>query len=133
MTLQEGAPLHPVVAFDFGLANLAASETDTAVPAIGAIVSTVLMPKSGYIVGYAINKSAAHTAGSLDFDITVSGTSRKTIAADTTGVFGTIPEPGAPFSAGDTIGVTYTSDANLDATTVDVNVTVYVMLRNFAF
>lgn len=130
---QESAPRHPVVVFQFALANLAASQTGTDIPIPGGVVPTYLMPNAGYIVGYSINKSAAHTAGSLDFDLEIGGTSTLTIAADTSSVYGKLNVPDEPFAAGDALGVTYTSDANLDATTVDVVVSVFVVFENFDF
>ncbi|MGB1285058.1 MAG: hypothetical protein ACPG7F_00880 [Aggregatilineales bacterium] len=121
----------PQHTFNFALANLAASQTATDIPIPGGVVNTYLLPKGGYIVGYAINKSAAHGAGSLDFDIELDGTSTITIAADTTSEYATINAPDEPFSAGQTLGVTYTSDGSLSATTVDVAVTVYVMFEGW--
>lgn len=124
---------HPTIALQFALADLADSQTGTAVPILGAVVATYKMPCAGYIVGYAINKSASHSAGSLDFDLTVNGTSTLTIAADTASTSALLNAPDEPFAAGDTIGVTYTSDGDLEANTVDVGVTVYVVLTNFNF
>lgn len=122
-----------VVKFSFALANLADSQTATDIPIPGAVLNTYLMPYAGYVVAYAINKSAAHSAGSLDFDIEIGGTSTLTIAADTESVYKALNVPDEPFSAGDTLGVTYTSDANLEANTVDVQVDVYVVFRDMNF
>lgn len=121
----------PQHAYQFALANIAASQTATDVPVVGGVANTYLLPKSGYICGYAINKSAAHTAGSLDFDIELDGTSTLTIAADTTSVYSTIEAPDEPVAAGETLGVTYTTDASTDPATVDVIVTVYVMFNDW--
>jgi hypothetical protein len=121
----------PIHAFEFALANLADSQTATVVPILGGVINTYLMPLAGCIVGYAINKSAAHSAGSLDFDLTLDGTSTLTIEADTSSVYKTIEYGNEPFGAGQTLGVTYTSDANLEANTVDVGVTIYVLFNEF--
>lgn len=121
----------PQIAYQFALANLAASQTATDVPVPGGVVNTYLLPVGGYIVGYAINKSAAHGAGSLDFDIELDGTSTLTIEADTTSEYATINAPDEPFSTGQALGVTYTSDGSLSATTVDIVVTVFVMFEGW--
>lgn len=124
----------PIVAFHFSLANLAVSQTDTAVPIPGAVTERYAMPKGGYIVGYSAHLTAAITAGSLDIDITINTTSTKTIAIDTaaTTEFGdTVEVPNEPFSALDTLGVDYTSDASLAPVTSDLVVTVFVMFEDF--
>lgn len=121
------ATRYNVIKFSFSESNLAASETGTAIPAVGADIDTYQLPYSGWIVGYSINKSAAHTAGSLDFDLEIDGTSTLTIAADTASVYAELTVGDEPFSAGSTLGVTYTSDASLEAVTVDVVIDVYVI------
>lgn len=123
----------PIVAYQFALANIADSQTGTAVPIAGGVLNTYLMPKAGCIVGYAINYSAALSAGSTDFDLTINGTSTLTIAADTVSVSKVLTEGQEPFAAGDTLGVTYTTDGNVEANTVDVVVTVFVVLYNFDY
>lgn len=129
---QENMPTSkPIIKFSFALADLADSQTGTAIPALGAVVPTYVMPLAGCIVGYSINKSASHSAGSLDFDLTVAGTSTLTIAADTTDVYSLIEYGNEPFAAGDALGVTYTSDGNLEANTVDVIIDVYVLFSEF--
>lgn len=124
---------HNVVKFSFSEANLAASQTNTDIPVLGADHTDYLLPFDGFIVGYAIRKSAAHGAGSLDFDINISGTSTLTIAADTTEVYASLNVPDEPFSAGAYLGVDYTSDENLSATTVDVVIDIYVLFRDMNF
>lgn len=116
----------------FSEANLAVSQTATAIPVVGADANSYGTITKGYIVGYSFEKSAAHSAGSLDFDITVNGTSVKTLAADTVSIEGLIPVPDLPFAAGDAIGVTYTSDENLLATTVDVVVQIVIVYTEFS-
>lgn len=132
--LQEGLPTSsPIVKFSFSEADLAATQTATDIPIVGADLNTYLMPADGFIVGYAINKTAAHSAGSLDFDIEINGTSTLTIPADTTSVRSLLEVPDEPFAAGDTLGVTYTSDGSLSAETVDVGVDIYVVFTDFNF
>ena len=133
MLQEQIAVKHSQHSYQFSIANLAVSQTGTDIPVLGAVMNTYLMPKDGYIVGYSIGKSAAHTAGSLDFDIEVGGSSTLTIAADTASVYKTLDTPNEPFSAGDTIGVTYTSDGSLLAVTVDVVVTIFVVFKDFEF
>lgn len=131
ITQERMATSKPIVKFSFSLADLAASQTGTAIPVLGGLINGYLMPLAGCIVGYSINKSAAHGAGSLDFDITVAGTSTLTIAADTTSVYATVEYGDEPFSAGDALGVTYTSDGSLSAITVDVVIDIYVLFVDF--
>lgn len=119
--------------YEFALANLADSQTGTAVPILGGVLNTYILPKNGFIVGYAITKSAAHSAGSLDFDLVLNSTSTLTIAADTTSVYKVLEVPNEPFTAGQTLSVTYTSDGNLEANTVDVGVSVFVVFTDFDF
>jgi len=127
------SPQHPFV---FALADLAASQTGTSIPIPGGVVNEYVLPKDGFVVGYGIFKSAANTGGSLGFDITINGTSTATISADTastTEFYGTYEVPNEVFSAGDTLGVTYTTDASHAPTTQDVGVVVYVVFRDWNF
>lgn len=133
MTQENMPTTSPIIKFTFALADLADSQTGTAIPAVGNIVPTYLMPVAGFIVGYSINKSASHSAGSLDFDLTIGGTSTLTIAADTTDVYKLLEVPNEPFAAGAVLGVTYTSDGDLEANTVDVLIDVYVVFTGFEF
>jgi hypothetical protein len=133
MLQEQIAITNNVVKYEFALANLADSQTATDVPALGGVVPTYLLPFDGYVVGYAINKSAAHSAGSVDFDIEIDGTSTLTIAADTASVYGSLETPDEPFNAGTTLGVTYTTDENVEANTVDVIVSVFVVFTEVRF
>lgn len=131
----QAATTSPIIALHFALANLAASETGTAVPVLGGVVNTAAVPKGGAVVGYGIQLSETVTAGSLDIDITVDGTSVQTIAADvasTTEFGGTIEFNNAAFSALDSIGVTYTTDGSFTPATADIGVTVYIMMEDFS-
>ena len=126
----------PTMKYTFALANLAAAQTGIAVPIQGGVIDTFVMPKGGYIVGYAVNKSAATSAGATAIDITVAGTSTKTVnigTASTTKFYAVLPVPDEPFSAGDLLGVTYTTDADHAPTTQDIVVDVFVEFRDFTF
>lgn len=123
----------PIIPYQFALADLADSQTATVVPTVGAVTNGYILPLSGHIVGYAITKSAAHSAGSLDFDLTLDGTSTLTIAADTASTYALIESGNEPFAAGQVLTVTYTSDGNVEANTVDVTVTVFVVFHEFNF
>lgn len=137
MSAMERTPTSkPTMRYSYALANLAASQTATVVPILGGVVNTYAMPKAGYIVGYSVNKSAATSAGNTDIDITVGGTSIKTIAVDTasTTVFtGEMPLPSHYFTTGSIIGVTYTTDADHLPTTQDIVVDVFVVLFDYNF
>lgn len=124
---------HPTIKYSFALANIADSQTGTAVPILGGVLNAHIMPLNGSIVGYAINYSAALSAGSTDFDLLVAGASTLTIAADTVSVYKTLNEGDEPFAAGQTLSVTYTTDGNVEANTVDVVVDVFVCFRDFEF
>jgi hypothetical protein len=122
----------PEMQYQFAKADLAATQTATVVPILGGVVNTYAMRRAGYIVGYAVNKSAATSAGTTAIDITVNGTSVKTISIDTasTTVFrGSMPRPALRFAAGDTLGVTYTTDGSHAPTTQDIVVEVDVLFE----
>jgi hypothetical protein len=127
------AVAHPMHRYSFAIANIQDSQTGTAVPILGGVVNTHIMPLGGYIVGYAINYSASLSAGSTDFDLLVAGTSTLTIAADTASAYALINVPNEPFSAGQTLGVSYTTDGDVEANTVDAVVDVFVVFRDFNF
>lgn len=136
MVQEKIAISRPIIAYDFALANLAATQTGTAVPVPGGVLATYLLPNAGYVVGYAANLSAAFSAGSADIDITINGTSIRTIAIDTastTKYAARFPIPAEPFAASSTLGVTYTTDGSASPTTNDLVVTVFVVLEDFTF
>lgn len=124
----------PTIPYVYEIANMASSQTDTDINIAGGLTATYAMPLNGSIVGYAIQLSGAVSAGSLEFDIEVNGTSTATIETDTasTTEFYDLYEYGTePFVAGDSIGVTYTSDGSLDPETIDANVVLFVIFEQF--
>lgn len=137
MSVQEQIAIsRPTVAYQFALANLAATQTGTAIPIPGGVIATYLLPNAGYVVGYAANLSAAFTAGSADIDITINGTSIRTIAIDTastTKYAARFPIPDEFFAASSTLGVTYTTDGSADPITSDIVVTVFVVFEDYTF
>lgn len=137
MSAMERTPTSkPTMRYSFALANLAATQTGIAVPILGGVLNTYAMPKGGYVVGYSVCKSAATSAGNTDVDITIAGTSIKTIAVDTasTTVFtGEMPMPAHYFTAGAILGVTYTTDGDHAPTTQDIVVDVFVVLFDYNF
>lgn len=133
MVQENIAVMQPIIKYSFALADIADSQTGTAVPILGGAVNRYIMPKAGSIVAYAINYSATLSAGSTDFDLLINGTSTLTIAADTVSVYKVLTEGVEPFSAGQTLGVSYTTDANVEANTVDVVVDVFVCFKEFDF
>lgn len=133
MVQERIAITQPTVKYSFALANIADSQTGTAVPILGGVLNAYIMPLNGSIVGYAINYSASLSAGSTDFDLLVAGSSTLTIEADTVSVYKIIPEGVEPFAAGQTLAVSYTTDGNVEANTVDVVVDVFVVFKDFDF
>lgn len=133
-TQEQLATKQPTIQYSFALANLAASATDVDIPILGGVVPTYAMPLGGCVVGYSINRSAAPTGGLLDIDIEIEGASVFTLTLNTTATlqhyalfeFGTYR-----FAASDTLGCTYTSDANLTAETTDAVVTLFVIFEDF--
>jgi hypothetical protein len=122
---------YQIVPLTFALVDLADSQTATAVPVAGAsTVATHATPFSGWIRGYVIRHSAAATAGVLTFAITVGGTTIgvtiNAATASTVTFRGNFGREQYRFATGALIGVTYTSDANLEPNTMDTHVTVLV-------
>jgi hypothetical protein len=124
----------PIVAFDFALANLAASQTDTAVPVVGGVANAHAAVKAGSIVGYSITLSAAFSDGVVSVALQSGGSDAVEVSidtAETTEFVGTFEYGDYPFAAGDTLSVTYTSDGDATPTTSDMIVRVYVMFEDF--
>ena len=122
---------HQVVPVVFGVANLAADQTDVQLKDSTGQVEGVSMPFGGVIVGLSIDTTAAATAGELTVGVTKGGTEVAattqtiTTATASTAVFDRIA---VPFAAGDKIGVEISTTAAWDATTADLSVTVFCAL-----
>ena len=121
----------PFAEYTFSLANLAATQTDTVIPANGGVVDTHVMWKKGCIVGYTVQLSAAITAGTLISEVFVAGADNgidiTMDTASTTEFTGSFEYGDYPFAAGATLGVAYTSDGSLAPTTSDALITLIVM------
>lgn len=137
MQTEKIAIAYPTMSYAYALANLAATQTDTAVPVLGGVASNHVALFDGYVVALTGVLSAAITAGTLSFDFSIDGTAQavdKTLAtAATTEYVYKFRIGQYPFSAGDTLGVTYTSNGSLDPTTSDLIAVLYVVYRGEAF
>lgn len=132
MTQERIAVTHNVVRLSFTLANIQASQDDTAVPrdANGDIYEALW---DGYILGMVVQLSAAKTGGTLEFNPAIAGSSHAegvTVGATNTEWTATWEAHAVPFNAGDSLGVNYTSNGSFTPTTADVNVDLYVMFEN---
>lgn len=131
MLTERIAITHNLVAFPFALANLAATQTDTAVPILGGVIPTYTALFPGYVVAITANLSAAATAGVLTLDFSIAGTAKavdKTLATASTTSYIYKFRPGDyPFAAGATLGMSYTSNGSLDPTTSDLVAMLYVL------
>lgn len=120
-----------VVPVVFGVANLAASQTDVQLKDSTGQVEGVSMPFAGHVVALSIDTTAAATAGELSVGVTKGGTE---VAATTqtittaTAATKTFARNAVPVAAGDKIGVEITTSASWNATTADLSVTVFVAL-----
>lgn len=125
-----------VVAYPFGLANVAASQTDVQLVAADPSGNAgYVSPFAGEIVGIGWELSAAATAGTLTIGATVNGTedadTTLSVPADASTTRGTlrVKRGKARFKAGDSIGAEITTNAGFLPITTDLTVTVYVMLE----
>jgi hypothetical protein len=129
-----------IVALLFGVANAVASQTNTDLAAADASGNTlVTMPKAGSVVGLSVRASAAMTAGTVSFKAHKDGTEfaqtgypnpgLSSSASVTNESYATIRPGILTFSAGDAVGVSYTSDATFAPTnTNDFSVALFVQL-----
>jgi len=126
----------PTERYDFALANLADTQTATAVPIIFVPIAGYLLPTDGNIVGYAALLSAAFSAGTATISIAINGTAKATVnigVAATTKYSARFPLPALPFKAGDVLTVTYTTNASAAPTTNDLVASVFVMLDGYSY
>lgn len=137
--LQENiAVRNPVIAIPgFGQTDLAASQTDAQLTLLHAN-DGVVMPKAGWVIGFSWKQSAAAGAGQMTIGVTVDGTedadTTQTITTETEGYPTFKIDGDAPrFAAGQEIGLEITTDGDWDATTADIDATVFVVLEDWDF
>lgn len=120
---------HQVVPVVFGVANLAADQTDVQLKDSTGQVEGVSMPFAGRVVALSIDTTAAATAGELTVGVTKGGTEVAATTQTITTATAATPifdRDAVPFAAGDKIGVEISTTAAWDATTADLSVTVFV-------
>ena len=127
-----------IVALPFGVANAVTNKTNEDLAAADASANTlVVMPQSGSVVGISVYASAEVTAGSASFAAQKAGTEfaqtgypNPTLNTTNTNKSYASIRPGVlTFSAGDTLGVSYTSSTDLAPTnTNDFSALVFVQL-----
>lgn len=137
--VDEFDPKHgQLVALTFTVANVVTAATDTDCVHAQAGITLVTMPKAGSVVGLGVQASAAVTAGSCVFKAQKAGTeyaqsgypSATMSSAYGSGLasYASIRRGVLTFSAGDSIGVSYTSSTDLaPSSTDDFNAVLYVM------
>lgn len=128
-TLQEDFP--SARAYHFWQQNVLASQSDVAIKASISTNNEYTMELEGSIIGIAVASNAARSAGTLTVDVTINGSATGLQAVldgtNTTYHYATqIPETDT-FSAGDRLGVDYTTDGSWAPTTADIVVTVTVL------
>ena len=123
-----------LVAYTFGVAILQDSQTNAQMVAADPSGNDgYCSPFPGEVVGIGWNLSAAFSAGAFTVGASFNGTedadttTSVTMATVTSG-YARIPRGKATFAANTVIGCEYTTDANVEANTVDVTVTIYCLL-----
>lgn len=122
---------HQVVPFVFGVANLAADQTDVQIPDATGQVTGVTMAFPGRVLGFTVDTSAAASAGQLTVGVTINGTEVAattqtiTTATSTRVIFG---RDTVKFSAGDKLGVEITTNSTWNGLTADLSATVLAAL-----
>jgi hypothetical protein len=94
-------------------------------------VEGVEMPWAGEVVGVSYTLSAAPTAGTLTIGATINGTedTDTTITVTTTAAsYKRVSRGSAAFNASDSLGVEITSSSGFGAATVDLQVTLWVLV-----
>lgn len=122
---------HPVVALKFALANFAANQDGTTVPA-DTNADAYALPWGGSIIGLSVSLNAAVSANTITFKPTVGGTEDTDLSVqlDTTNTqrYSARCDVGKiPFTANAAIGVVYDSHASFAPTTADGVVTLFVV------
>ncbi len=128
---------YPLVTLPFVETDFGATQTDTAIPVAGSTVTGYAALLDGWVVGFAAKLSAAAAAGALSLDVAIAGVQQgidSSIAtAETTEYTQRFNVGDYPFSAGDVLGMSYTSDGSLDPETIDAQITLYIMYREANF
>lgn len=122
---------YQLVTLSFGVANLAADQTDVQIKDATGQVEGISMPFAGEVVAIVVDTTAAATAGELTVGATKGGTEvEATTQTITTATAATkaFPRGTATFSAGDKLGVEISTAATWDATTADLSVQLLVAL-----
>jgi hypothetical protein len=122
---------HQVVPVVFGVANLAADQTDVQLKDSTGQVDGVTMAFSGVVVGLTVDLSAAATDGTLTVGVTKNGTEvAATTQTITTGTAARaiFDRDAIQFAAGDKLGVEITTNSDWDGLTADLSTTVLVAL-----
>lgn len=126
-----------LIHYSFQQDDLAASQTDVQLlvaqvtGAAGNVVDGYTMPFAGDIVAVSWKTSASATAGVLSIGPTVNGTEQTTLTQSVTTASsgaGTALRETVRFAAGDVIGAEITTTSLWDATTADLQVSVYAIL-----
>lgn len=128
---------HQLVGLNFSQASVAASQTAVALytqEVDATVLDTIgyTMPFTGEVIGVTINTSAAGSAGSLTVVPTIDTTAcSDPSAAITTAVVesDTCKRGTNPFAAEAVIGAKITTTAGWNGTTVDLQVTIWVLLN----
>lgn len=126
-----------LVHYSFQQDDVAASQTDVQLlvaqvtGAAGNVVDGYTMPFAGDIVAIGWKTSASATAGVLSIGPTVNGTEQTSLTQSVTTASsgsGTALRETVRFAAGDVIGAEITTTSVWDATTADLQVSVYAIL-----
>ncbi len=128
-----------ILALPFGVANAVTNQTNTDLTVADVSADTLhLMPKSGSVVGISIHASAAVTAGTVSFRAQKDGTEFAQTGYPNPGLesvtnsqesYASIRPGVLTFSAGDALGVSYTSSTDAAPTnTNDYSVLLFVQL-----
>jgi len=127
-----------IIPLVFGVANAATNQTNTDLTGAGADANTVhKMPKAGSVVGISVGGSAAVSAGTATFrahkdgtEFAQSGYPAPVLNATNSGASYATIRPGVlTFSAGDGLGVSYSSSTDMAPTnTNDYSAVLWVQL-----
>lgn len=146
VTQEQMATTMPTAILLFEQAKLAQSVTGTLNISMNAATSGTLgaqrytMPYGGSIYAVAAYLAPVMTAGTVTLYPTVNGTVRSDVSANSNNALGTLTQAlfskgearrdNSRFNAGDTIGLTYVTDANVAPNAaVDIVAQIYVLLE----